>query len=71
MPQRDSEIPELVGLTGAAALLGVSRQAIHLMYQRGELPGAVLEGPESRRTVVFRRDLVEGVLRSREALKEE
>lgn len=64
-PQNDPQIPALVGLTGAAEILDVTRQAVHLMYQRGELPGTALEGPETRKTLVFRRVVVEEIRDSR------
>lgn len=70
-PQHDPQIPDLVGLTGAADILGVTRQAVHLMYQRGELAGAPLEGPETRKTLVFRREVVEEFKRARDAAVED
>lgn len=53
----DSTLPELVDISGAAELLGVSRQAVHKMVERGDLPGRQLNG----RTWVFARTRVEAL----------
>lgn len=53
----DSTLPELVDISGAAELLGVSRQAVHKMVERGDLPGRQLNG----RTWAFARDRVQAL----------
>jgi excisionase family DNA binding protein len=53
-PQRDRHIPDLVSLTEAAELLGVSRAAVHKMIGKGQLVGA-----QVGTTWVFRRAVVE------------
>ena len=59
-PQPDPKLPPLVGLTGAASLLGTTRQAAHELYKRGNLPGAAVEGAP-RKTLIFRREAVEAL----------
>jgi len=51
---RDRHIPDLVSLAESAAILGVSRQAVHQMVQNGRLVGA-----QVGTTWVFRRVVVE------------
>lgn len=51
---RDPKIPDLVDLTEAAAILGISRQAAHKRATKGQLSGATAGG-----TWVFRRSVVE------------
>jgi excisionase family DNA binding protein len=51
---RDRRIPDLVSATEAAAILGVTRQAVQLMANNGQLLGAKVG-----KTWVFRRALVE------------
>jgi len=53
-PPRDRHIPDLVSATEAAALLDVSRQAVQLMANNGQLVGAKVGS-----TWVFRRVVVE------------
>lgn len=55
-PPRDRYIPDLVSLSEAAAILGVTRQAAHKMATKGHLRGARVGG-----TWVFRRVAVERV----------
>lgn len=51
---RDRQIPDLVSATEAADMLGVSRQAIQLMANNGQLLGA-----KAGKTWVFRRAVVD------------
>lgn len=51
---RDPKIPDLLSLTEAAEMLGISRQAVHKRAMRGQLLGAQVGG-----TWVFRRVVVE------------
>jgi hypothetical protein len=53
-PPTDPRIPDLVSLTEAAAMLGITRQAAHLRAQAGQLPGRLVG-----KTWVFRRAEVE------------
>lgn len=53
-PPRDPRIPDLVSLTEAAELLGITRQAAHLRALNGQLKGALVG-----KTWVFRRSVVE------------
>lgn len=53
-PPRDPRIPDLVSLTEAAKMLGITRQAAHLRAQNGQLRGALIG-----KTWVFRRAVVE------------
>lgn len=53
-PHRDRHIPDLVSLSQAAEILGVSRQAVHKMITNGRLQGALVGT-----TWVFRRIAVE------------
>lgn len=53
-PPRDPRIPDLVSLTEAAEILGISRQGAHKRADRGQLLGAKVGG-----TWVFRRVVVE------------
>lgn len=53
LPPRDRRIPDLVSLREAAEILGVSRQFVHKLAAKGDLPGArVGEAWVFRRTVV-------------------
>lgn len=54
MPVRDRRIPDLVSVTEAAAILGVTRQAVLLMAGNGQLAGVKVGA-----TWVFRRAMVE------------
>jgi excisionase family DNA binding protein len=54
MPERDRHIPDLVSKAEAAAILGVSHQAVQLMVDKGRLAGAKVGS-----TWVFRRVVVE------------
>jgi excisionase family DNA binding protein len=54
MPALDRRIPDLVSATEAAAILGVTRQAVQLMAVGGQLAGRKVGS-----TWVFRRTLVE------------
>ncbi len=49
----DDRIPDLVSLAGAAAILGMSKQAVHKRVRAGDLPGKKVDG-----TWVFRRSEV-------------
>lgn len=40
----DGEIPDLVSLAGAAAILGMSKQAVHKRVHRGDLAGKLVDG---------------------------
>lgn len=53
-PLRDKHIPDLVSATEAAGILGVTRQAVQLMANNGQLLGAKIGT-----TWVFRRVVVE------------
>lgn len=53
-PPRDPRIPELVSLTEAARIMGVSRQMAHKMVENGQLRGA-----QVGTTWVFRKAVVE------------
>jgi excisionase family DNA binding protein len=53
-PPRDRHIPDLVSLTEAADILGVSRAAVHKMVAKAQLVGA-----QVGTTWVFRRAVVE------------
>jgi hypothetical protein len=53
-PPRDRRIPDLVSASEAASMLGVTRQAVQLMANNGQLLGA-----KAGATWVFRRALVE------------
>jgi excisionase family DNA binding protein len=59
---RDRHIPDLVSATEAAEMLGVTRQAVQLMANNGQLPGAKVGN-----TWVFRRVLVERAADERKA----
>lgn len=50
----DRHIPDLVSATEAAELLNVTRQAVQLMANNGQLPGR-----KAGKTWVFRRVVVE------------
>lgn len=52
-PPTDPRIPDLVSLTEAAEMLGITRQAAHLRAQNGQLPGRLVG-----KTWVFRRSEV-------------
>lgn len=54
------EIPQLVGATEAAAMLGVSRQAVQQMHSAGRLPGQRVGS-----SLVFARAQVEAALAGR------
>ncbi|WFE41971.1 helix-turn-helix domain-containing protein [Micromonospora sp. WMMD998] len=51
---RDPKIPDLVTATEAAAILGISKQAVHKRIDRGQLVGAPVGN-----TYVLRRVVVE------------
>lgn len=51
--QRDTEIPDLISVTEAAELLGMSRQAVHKRIDTDQIPAA-----QVGQQVVLRRDLV-------------
>jgi hypothetical protein len=51
---RDPRIPDLVSLSEAAEILGITRQAVHLRAQNGQLRGALIG-----KSWVFRRSVVE------------
>lgn len=65
-PPRDRHIPDLVSATEAAAMLGVTRQAVQLMANNGQLLGAKVGN-----TWVFRRVLVEREATERRAQTDE
>lgn len=50
---RDPEIPDLVDLTEAAAILGISRQAMHKRAAKGRPVGAQVGGGWVFRRVVI------------------
>lgn len=50
---RDTEIPDLISMTEAAKILGITRQGVHKRVKTGHLPAA-LAGD----TIVLRRDLI-------------
>lgn len=62
-PPRDRHIPDVVSLTEAAEILGVSRAAVHKMAMKGQLVGA-----QAGTTWIFRRVVVE---RTRDGRPEE
>ncbi|MEW2442770.1 helix-turn-helix domain-containing protein [Micromonospora marina] len=51
---RDPKIPDLVSIQEAAAILGISKQAVHKRIDRGQLVGAPVGS-----TYVLRRAVVE------------
>lgn len=51
--KRDGRIPDLVSVTEAAELLGITRQAVLKMVSRDQLPGARIGT-----TYVFRRSVI-------------
>lgn len=59
-PPRDQHIPDLVSATEAATLLGVTRQAVQLMANNGQLRGAKVGA-----TWVFRRAVVDKAVAER------
>lgn len=59
---RDPKIPDLVSAVEAAAMLGVTRQAIQLAANEGRLLGAKVGA-----TWVFRRAVVEQAAKARHA----
>lgn len=61
-PPRDRHIPDLVSATEAAEILGVTRQAIQLAANNGQLLGAKVGS-----TWVFRRAVVERAAAERRA----
>jgi len=65
-PPRDRHIPDLVSATEAADLLGVTRQAVQLMANNGQLRGAKVGS-----TWVFRRVVVERTAAERKATERE
>lgn len=59
-PPRDKHIPDLLSASEAAELLGVTRQAVQLQANNGQLPGAKIGS-----TWVFRRAVVERAAKER------
>lgn len=59
-PPRDRHIPDLVSASEAATMLGLTRQAIQLMANNGQLPGAKIGNGW-----VFRRSVVERAAKER------
>ncbi|PRY56405.1 helix-turn-helix domain-containing protein [Glycomyces artemisiae] len=44
MPRTSPELPELVSIPGAAAILGYSKQYVHRLADRGQLVGTRIDG---------------------------
>lgn len=56
--ERDPEIPDLLSMTEAADMIGISRQAMRKRAERGQVAGAVIG---EANVWVFRRELIEQI----------
>lgn len=65
-PAPDKDLPPVVGISGAAAMLGVTPKWVRDLYHAEILKGRRLGGPEKRPNLVFREAEVDRLRRERE-----